>query len=131
MKAHVTGNWEMNNWQEEPYHELPGSQKLTRASVDTVLKGEIEGEGKLMYLIAYVEDNCPFIGYERVVGRVGERSGSFVLEHKGVFANNSAKWTVSVVPGSGTGELKGLRGEGRGEAIHNDPVILTLDYEID
>ncbi|MBV9763206.1 MAG: DUF3224 domain-containing protein [Acidobacteriaceae bacterium] len=42
-----------------------------------------------------------FVGVERIVGSIGERTGSFVLKSQGMFATDTleAKW--SVVPGSG------------------------------
>jgi len=49
---------------------------------------------------------------ERVVGKVGGRSGSFVIQSNGTFVGHSIKGTWFIVPGSGTGELQGLRGEG-------------------
>ena len=67
---------------------------------------------------------------ERVVGRVGNRSGSFVLQHSGTFSGGIAKETWFVVPGSGTGELGGLRGEGGSASGHAESYALTLDYDL-
>jgi len=68
---------------------------------------------------------------ERVVGRVGGRSGSFVLQHSGAFENGAAKGTLSVVPGSGTGDLRDLRGEGGYVAQEGQSKTpFTLDYDL-
>ncbi len=131
MSTHATATFEVKSWDEQPYQEFEGGTKLTRASVTTSYHGDIEGEGTLEYLMFYGEDgSASFVGLERVVGRVGNRSGSFVLRHSGAYEGGTAKATYVVVPGSGTGDLRGLRGEGdfalSGHAQHYP---ITLDYD--
>jgi hypothetical protein len=73
-----------------------------------------------------------FIGLERIVGSVGGRSGSFVLQRVGADENGALKETYFVVPGSGTGELQGLRGKGSasiGEQADRYPFTLEYDFE--
>jgi hypothetical protein len=72
-----------------------------------------------------------FVGLERVVGRLCDRSGSFVLRHQGTFQGGTATTDWFVVPGSGTGELTGLRGEGRFSGGHAEqyPWMLDFDFE--
>ena len=72
-----------------------------------------------------------FVGLERVVGEVAGKAGSFVLKRTGVFENGTAKESYSVVPGSGTGELRGLRGEGASAVGHGMEHPFTLNYEFD
>ena len=63
--------------------------------------------------MVYRPDNSgSFVGLERVSGRVGGRSGSFVLQHTGTFDKTDVNGTFFVVPQSGTGELVNLHGEG-------------------
>jgi hypothetical protein len=47
-----------------------------------------------------------------------------------MFENGVAKEAYSVVPGSGTGELRGLRGEGTSAVGHGMEHPLTLSYEL-
>ena len=70
-----------------------------------------------------------FVGLERVTGRLGDRSGSFVLQHNGTFDGKAARGTLVVVAGSGTGELHGLRAEGSFVAEHGPEGSITLDYD--
>ncbi len=64
----------MQSWNEQPYHEMPGGQKLARASVTNRFSGLIEGEGTLEYLLHYRDDGSVyFTGLERVVGRLDGR----------------------------------------------------------
>ncbi len=131
MSSHATGTFEGKTWDEKPYSELEGVPKLARASVTNSFHGDIEGEGTLEYLLIYRDDgSCGFIGVERVVGQVGNRSGSFVLQHNGNFEAGMAMANWFVVTGSGTGELRGLRGEGGFVAKHGQPLAtFTLDYD--
>ncbi len=132
MSAHARGTFEGKSWNEQPYAEVDGEPKLTRSSVTNSFHGDIEGEGTLEYLMVYSDDDhAGFVGLERVVGRVGDRRGSFVLQHSGTYAEGTATTAWSVVPGSGTGELRDLRGEGGFVARHGDrEVPFTLAYEL-
>ena len=122
----------IKSWDEKPYNEIEGSPKLTRASVSKSYQGDIEGEGKVEYLMMYRSaGSASFTGLERVVGSIGGRSGSFVLEHRGTFEDGVAKVTLSVVPGSGTGDLRTIKGEGRFEVGHQPPYVMTLDYSFE
>ena len=71
-----------------------------------------------------------FTGLERVVGKIGDRSGSFVLRTEGVYDGKEAKTEWSVVPDSGTEGLAGLKGKGSSVAPHGPNGEFTLDYEL-
>jgi hypothetical protein len=70
------------------------------------------------------------VGLERVVGHVAGKAGSFVLQRTGVFENGEAKEFYVVIPGSGTGQLRGLRGEGTSAVGHGTEHPVTLTYEL-
>jgi len=132
MGKQAKATFDMKTWDEQPYNEGEGLPKMTRVSVGNSFTGDLEGEGKLEYLLVYREDGIvSFVGLERVVGRLGERTGSFVLEHNGVFEAGVAKASLLVVPGSGTAELSGLRGAGKFPAVETEQASLILDYELD
>ncbi len=132
MTVHATATFEVKAWEEKPYDEIDEGPKLTRASVTKSFSGDIEGEGAVEYLMIHRDDgSASFVGLERVVGRVGDRSGSFVLQHTGTFEGGTAKTTWFVVPGSGTGALRGLRGEGGFASAHAERYSITLDYDFE
>jgi Protein of unknown function (DUF3224) len=111
--AKATGAVAMRSWEEEVYAEVEGAPKLSHDRVGHSFTGDIEGEGTAQFLNAYRDEaTATYTGYERVVGRLAGRSGSFVLEVAGRYEDGTATTTWSVVPGSGTGALAGLRGEG-------------------
>jgi Protein of unknown function (DUF3224) len=132
LKTHAKATFALNGWDEKPYNEMNGLPKLTRVSVTKSYQGGITGEGKLDYLMMYRDDgSASFLGLERVVGSVGGRAGSFVLQHNGTFKGGVATVTLLVVPGSGTGDLRGLRGHGEFAVGHQQPYTMTLDYDIE
>jgi len=129
MRKHAEATFVLKSWDEKPYNEIEGVPKLTRVSSTKSYQGDIAGEGKLEYLMMYRSTgSASFIGLERVVGSVGGRSGSFVLQHSGTFEGGIARVILSVVPGSGTGDLHGMRGEGGFDVGHQEPYAMTLDY---
>lgn len=134
MGVHAAGTFEIDDWEEETYDEGEGA-KLTRARLTKTFRGDVEGESTAELLMAYAaeEGSAAYVGFERVVGRVHGRSGSFVLHHTATSdgSRGEASATWSVVPGSGTDELRGLRGEAR---ISNEPDgghTFTLDYDLE
>jgi hypothetical protein len=104
--------WDEKTWDGKVARDVKGA-KTTCAHVKTLYKGDIEGEGQREYLMVYRADETGnSIGLERIVGKVGGRSGSFVIQSIGTFAGHTVNGTWFIVPGSGTDELQGLRGEG-------------------
>jgi len=132
MTKHAKGTFEVKSWDEKPYDELKGGAKLTRASVTQSYQGDIEGVGSVEYTMMYPDENsASFVAMQRIVGRVGDKSGSFVLQMSGTFEDGLAKAAGTIVPGSGTGELQGVQGKGEFAAQHGESTVpYTLDYEI-
>jgi len=130
MKKTANARFAIKSWDEKPYSEGPDQPKLTRASVTKSFTGDLEGESHVEYLMMYRSDGtATFVGLERVVGQLGGKSGSFVLQRTGVFESGEAKESYAVVPGSGTGELQGLRGEGSSAVGHGMEHPFALSYE--
>src|SRR5438046_2826991 len=132
MRNHAAATFTLKSWNEAPYNEMQRAPKLTRASVTKAYQGDITGEGKVEYLMMYRDDgSANFTGLERVVGTVGGRSGSFVLQHNGTFERGVATVTLSVVPGSGTEALRGVKGDGQFAVGHDEPYHITFDYSFE
>jgi hypothetical protein len=131
MKKTAKARFAIKSWDEKAFGEAPGLPKLTRASVSKTFSGTIEGEGRVEYLMMYRADGtASFVGLERIVGRVGGKAGSFVLQRTGTFENGQATESYSVVPGSATGELHGLRGAGTSAVGHGMEHPFELTYEL-
>jgi hypothetical protein len=131
MNKLANSRFAIKSWDEKPYSEGPDQPKLTRASVTKAFTGDLTGDGHVEYLMMYAPDgSATFVGLERIVGELAGKAGSFVLRRTGVFENGVAKESYSVVPGSGTGALRGLRGEGESAVGHGMEHPFTLSYEI-
>ena len=130
MILHATGTFEVTSWDEEPIEDPEGGPRLTCVRVRQTFRGDLEGEGRADLLTCYRDDeNAVFVGLQRVVGRVGGWEGSFVVriheELEDGFA--SAEWVV--VPGSGTGDLRGLSGRG-GFSRHRGGKVIAYDLDL-
>ena len=131
MKQSASARFAIKSWDERPYNEGQDLPRLTRASVTKTFTGDIEGEGQVEYLMMYRSDgSATFVGLERVTGRIGSKSGTFVLQRTGVFEGGQAKESYSVVPGSATGDLQGLLGDGSSAVGHGMEHPFTLSYEL-
>jgi hypothetical protein len=131
MKRVAHARFGIKSWDEKPYSEGQDLPKLTRAAVTKTFTGDIAGEGHVEYLMMYRSDgSATFVGLERIVGHVAGKAGSFVLQRTGVFESGEAKESYVVVPGSGTGELQGLRGDGTSAVGHGMEHPFTLSYEL-
>ena len=132
MTTHAQGMFELQSWDENAYLELEGGAKLTRASVVQRFTGDLDGKGSVEWLMYYADDGTArFVGLQRFSGRLGDRSGSFVLETQGTFDGGKAQGSWSVVPRSGTDELRGITGTGSFAAPHGPKADVALDYDFD
>ncbi len=66
-----------------------------------------------------------------MTGSVHRRSGSFVLRHGAAMERGVGGSSLAVVPDSGTGELRGLRGEAKISAELGGGHSLTLEYDFE
>jgi len=131
MKKSANARFAIKGWDEKPYSEGQDQPRLTRASVTKTYTGDIEGEGQVEYLMMYRSDgSATFVGLERVVGRIGGKAGTFVLQRTGIFESGQAKESYSVIPGSATGDLQGLLGDGSSAVGHGMEHSFTLSYEL-
>jgi len=129
---HAQGTFELQAWDEHPYLELDDGAKLTRASVEQRFSGDLDGEGQVEWLMCYADDGTArFVGLQRFSGRLGDRAGSFVLETQGTFDGGKATGRWSVIPKSGTDELRGLVGDGGFAAPHGPKADVELDYRFE
>jgi hypothetical protein len=128
--THATGTIEVTGWAPESYDELDGAITLICIEVTEVFHGDIEGEGRARMLQGLRPDgSATFVGHERVTAALAGRSGTFVFQDAGTLSPvGDVDGTWSVVPGSGTGQLTGLRGDGSFTAAVGQRAAINLDY---
>ena len=128
-RTHASGNINVKTYEPTTYDEPTEGPALVRIHVVEDFSGDIEGEGVAEFLqTSRSEDEASFVGVERVNGRIGGKAGTFVLQDEGTLKGATVSGTWFVVPGSGTDELRGLRGEGGFKAKLGEGADITLEY---
>ena len=131
-RTHAIGKINVKKYEPAPYDEPSDGPALVRIHVEEDFSGDIEGSGVAEFLqTARSEAEASFVGIERVTGMIGGRSGTFVFQDQGTLKDGTVSGTWSVVPGSGTGELEGLLGEGGFTAALGESADITLDYSFE
>jgi hypothetical protein len=107
--THATGTFEV---QLEPEETLDKAAGIARMSIVKHFQGDLAATST-GEMIATMEANRSgaYAAIERVTGTLNGKSGSFVLLHNGTMTPEGQQLSVTVVPGSGKGELEGLAGK--------------------
>jgi Protein of unknown function (DUF3224) len=119
----------VHKYEPSAYDQPAEGPVLTRIGVQESFSGDIEGQGVVEFLQAGRADGSgSFVGIERVTGTLAGRAGTFLLQDEGTVRDNVVEGTWFVVPGSATGQLAGLRGEGGFRANLGENAQVHLDY---
>ena len=124
------GTFQVQMTAEPPYSDEDGVS-IGRAAFTKQFTGDLVADSKVDMIGARTPEptSAGYVAIERIVGTLAGKRGTFVLQHTGVMDRGGGSLKVTVVPDSGTGELRGLRGEMTIEVIekiHN----YTLTYEL-
>jgi Protein of unknown function (DUF3224) len=132
VAAHAEGKFEVTSWSEEQAEGLEDTAKVTKATFGQRFSGGIEADTVADTVMTYRPDGtADYVGFQRVSGRLDGRRGSFVFQAVGGFDGQVARADITVVPGSGTDELAGLRGTGTVAVPMGMSGTYSLDYELD
>ncbi len=111
-----------------PYDKAT-SPTLMELRLSEKFTGDIDGESPVRALQALRKDrSASLVSMQRFRGKLGGRQGTFVLQGEEIVEKGKIRATWHVVPGSGTGELSGLRGEGGFEGDFGKGSHGTLNY---
>jgi hypothetical protein len=126
----ATASIAVSVWAPEPYDQPAEGPTLVRIHVEESFTGDLTGDGTATMLqVLRPDGSASFCALERVRGTLAGRTGSFVLQDTGSLATDGhVTGTWFVVPGSGTDDLTGLRGEGGFEAALGQHASATLTY---
>lgn len=135
MKA--TGTYSVKKWEENPWENISSEMKMTKASIEYSMSGEINGKAIAEYLMFYNyvdakdqhKSSAMYIALMRFVGSVRDKEGSFVIEDHGSFENGAARSILRIIDASGTGELKAITGTGLYRA-DKDGIHIEFDYSL-
>ncbi|WP_285706483.1 DUF3224 domain-containing protein [Microtetraspora sp. NBRC 16547] len=129
MTTHATGTFDITGWDEMATDQREGAT-ISRVRITKTFQGDIEGTSTTEILtVATDAGPAAYTGIEHVEGTLGGRKGTFVLQHSAGSENDVQWMRWLIVPTSGTGELTGLRGEGRIE-VEDGKHTFVLDYEL-
>jgi hypothetical protein len=118
-----------DRYEEESYGESDGIE-VSRVQITRTFSGDLEGGSAAELLIAKSEGGGGYVGHDRISGTLAGKPGGFVFQHTGLMGPEGVTNTGTIVPGTGTGELAGITGEGTMLADEDGNHILTLEYEL-
>ena len=111
MTTRATGTFEVKLNPQAMDDKAEGAP-LGRMSIDKQFRGDLEASSKGEMLTAgtVASGSAGYVAIEQVSGTLHGSRGTFVLQHSGTMMRGAQNLTITVVPGSGTGELVGLVG---------------------
>jgi len=102
---------------------------LNEIRLEETFAGDLEGESTVhAWQMLRADKSASMVSLQRFNGKVAGRSGSFVLQGTERVEAGKITATWFVVPGSGTGDLTGIRGEGGFEGQFGQGSTGTLEY---
>lgn len=129
--AKAQGSFQITSFDEDTYEDRGGGAKLTHAWGDQAFSGDVEGDGQVHWLMSYRPDRtATYVGLQRIKGAVGGRRGSFVIDASGEFDGAASRGSWSIIPASGTGDLKDITGSGTFDAPGGPKATYELDYNL-
>lgn len=130
MKQHAKGAFDVKLQPLEAYNKNPQAG-LGRMSIDKRFHGDLDADsqGEMLYA-GNSKDTGGYVAVERVTGTLHGRRGAFSLQHKGTRTPSEAHLDIIVVPGSGSGELTGLKGTMKIVIAEGGEHYYEFDYEL-
>jgi Protein of unknown function (DUF3224) len=127
-RTHAVAKITVSSSKARPYDEM-ASPALIELNMTETFAGDIDGESTVRALqVQYEDKSARQVSMQRFNGKLGGRVGAFVLQGQEDVQNGQIKATWFVVPGSGSGNLSGLRGEGGFEGGFGKGSDGWLDY---
>jgi hypothetical protein len=128
MANQARGTFDVQAQREPPYDTAEGAT-LGRTSFSKQFQGELEGASVVHMLsaVSEVKGSAGYVALERVKASLAGRNGTFVLQHSGTMNRGKAELNVTVVPDSGTHELRGIAGRMAIDIVEGKH-FYTFDY---
>lgn len=107
------GEFEVNLQPLDSFAKGSEGISLARMSIDKTFRGDLaaKSQGEMLSVMTTVKDSAGYVAIEQVIGNLGDKNGSFVLQHFGIMSHGENRLVLEVVPDSGTGQLAGLSGK--------------------
>lgn len=125
MSTKIASEFAVTSWE-----ETPGEHKMGKALIKKRYSGLVAGESVADLMTCQPSDTeRAYIASDRFTGTVAGRAGGFVMHHGATQDGERFHLFGHIVPGSGTGELTGIRGSVRFEHDEHG-ACFTLDYDL-
>jgi hypothetical protein len=109
VMSHAVGTFDVQITPVAPDPEAPAGAP-GRMLLAKTFHGGFEGSGAGEMLGVLKDGSGAYVAMERVTGVVDGRRGAFAMVHRGVMDAGGQELLITIVPGSGEGELAGISG---------------------
>jgi hypothetical protein len=131
----VRSEFSVAQWNETKCGKPVNNTLLSKVSAVFEISGTITGKFDVEYLMHYTDydeanqhnSTATYVGYLTFSGSMNEKSGSFVLEDKGVYSSLGPVSALTIK--SGIGDFKGISGTGKYFA-ENGKMIIEMEYSV-
>ena len=132
MPARATGPFDVKVTP-QPADDYADGTALGRLTLDKSFHGDLEAtsRGQMLTGMSSVKGSAGYVAIEKVVGTLGGRRGTFVLQHFATMTRGAPRLEIVVVPDSGTGDLAGLVGTMHIVIAEGGKHFYELDYDFD
>lgn len=121
----------MTSWAEVRTEPLADGGRFVQVRIEEDLSGGLNGTSRWDDLLYYRGDGtAAFVTLGEISGELDRRQGGFVVTTTGTFDGDVAASEWTIVPGSGTGELRGIAGTGTMTTRPGQPGTYRLDYTL-
>lgn len=97
----------------QPSDEKNTDPSMGRMSIDKHYHGDLEAAATGLMLTGgdYKTGSAGYVAMEKVSGTLQGRAGTFMLQHSATLTQGAQQLSITVVPGTGTGQLTGIAGK--------------------
>ena len=110
MATHISGEFDVKLTPQPPASGEPAAPG--RMLLEKQFRGGLAGAstGQMLAIQTETKGSAGYVAMERFKGVLGERAGSFALQHSGTMDRGAPQLLITVVPDSGSGQLRGISG---------------------
>lgn len=130
MSTRAITAFAVTSWDATPIDEPAEGTPQGRVTVGKTFTGELDGTSIAELLTCQGPEGAGYVATERITGTLHGHAGTFVVQHGGLMEGETVLEQFGwIIPGSGTGALKGLTGTCR--YTHDaSGATLLLEYEM-
>jgi len=128
MTNHAAGTFEVKL---APQDDKSDDKSMGRMTVEKQWHGAMEGTSRGQMLTGgdVLTGSATYVAIEKFSGTINGRSGTLLFQHMGTMNRGVQELNISVVPDSGTDQLKGIKGKLTGK-IEGGKHFYDFEYSI-